>query len=277
MKKKVATGKKSTSRTKKKSNFSIKILLIFGFLISFVFGIYHYRNAILYYFSFKTHKTVKVDKVAQARINQVLSNHKDKVFGIDVSEYQGKIDWDDADSIENFKIGFVFVRATCGVDKVDFNFKENWKQVRSKKIIRGAYHYYRPNENSIAQAKFFIKSVKLSKGDLPPILDIEQLPENQSIDSLKVGLHRWLDYVNEHYKVKPIIYTGESYYKDFLKDEFSDYTFWVANYNFWVESIKDEWLFWQFSEKGIVNGIDENVDINIYNGSPKMLRYLTIF
>jgi lysozyme len=275
--KKKSTTRKTTSKTKKKSNATLKIFLVLGILASLSFAIYHYRNAILYYFSFKTHKTVKVDKIARARNIQVLSNHKDKVFGIDVSEYQGEIDWDEADSIENFKIGFVFVRATCGIDKVDFNFKENWKQVRSKKIIRGAYHYYRPNENSIAQAKFFVKTVKLSKGDLPPILDIEQLPENQSIDSLKVGLHRWLDYVDAHYKVKPIIYTGESYYKDFLKDEFSEYTFWVANYNFWVESIKDDWLFWQFSEKGIVNGINENVDINIYNGSPKMLQYLTIF
>ncbi len=276
MKKPVAKRKKTVFRTNKKSSFSFKFIFIFGFLLAFCFGIYHYRNAILYYFSFKTDKTVKVDKIARARNMQVLSNHKYKVFGIDVSEYQGKIDWKEADSIENFRIGFVIIRATCGVDKVDFNFKENWKQVRLQKIIRGAYHYYRPNENSIAQAKFFIKSVKLSKGDLPPILDIEQLPENQSIDSLKVGLHRWLDYVDAHYKVKPIIYTGESYYRDFLKDEFSDYTFWVANYNFWVESIKDDWLFWQFSEKGIIKGIDTNVDINMYNGSPKMLKYLTI-
>lgn len=275
--KKVVTRKKSVSKTKNKPNLVLKIAVIFGFLMAICFGIYHYRNAILYYFSFKTHKTIKVDKVAQARINQVLSNHKDMVFGIDVSEYQGVIDWKEADSIENFKIEFVVVRATCGVDKVDDNFKENWKQVRSKKIIRGAYHYYRPNENSIAQAKFFIKSVQLRQGDLPPILDIEQLPEKQSIDSLKVGLHRWLDYVAAHYKVKPIIYTGESYYKDFLKEEFSDYTFWVANYNFWIENIKEDWLFWQFSEKGIVNGIDENMDINIFNGSPKMLRHLTIF
>jgi lysozyme len=271
------TTRKISSKTKKKSSSLLKIFLIFGFIASLLFAIYHYRNAILYYFSFKTSKTVKVDKIARARNIQVLSNHKDKVFGIDVSEYQGEIDWDEADSIENFKIGFVFVRATCGIDKVDFNFKENWKQLRSKKIIRGAYHYYRPNENSIAQAKFFVKAVKLSKGDLPPVLDIEQLPENQSVDSLKVGLRRWLNYVDAHYKVKPIIYTGESYYKDFLKDEFSEYTFWVANYNFWVENIKDDWLFWQFSEKGIVNGINENVDINMYNGSPKMLQYLTIY
>jgi lysozyme len=116
----------------------------------------------------------------------------------------------------------------------------------------------------------------LQKGDLPPVLDIEQLPKEQSIDSLKVGLKRWLKKIDAYYKVKPIIYTGEKYYEDFLKEEFSEYTFWVANYNFFVENIKEDWLFWQFSEKATIKGINERVDLNIYNGTPKMLEYLTI-
>jgi lysozyme len=147
---------------------------------------------------------------------------------------------------------------------------------KKNNFIRGAYHYYRPNENSIEQADNFIKTVKLKIGDLPPVLDIEKLPENQSIDSLKVGLRRWLKKVDQHYKVKPIIYTGERYYNDFLKDEFSEYTFWVANYNFFVENIENDWQFWQFTEKARINGINENVDLNIYNGTPKMLEYITI-
>ena len=120
----------------------------------------------------------------------------------------------------------------------------------------------------------FIGSVKLEKGDFPPVLDIENLPKSQSIDSLKVGLKRWLTKVEAHYKVKPTIYTGERYYKDFLKDDFKEYQFWIANYNFFVENIKDEWLFWQFTEKGTIPGIEGPVDLNIYNGTPKMLKYL---
>jgi len=267
--------KKTT--TKKKSFFSTKFVVISILIILFSLGIYHYRTAILYYFSFKSDKVLKEDKVAQARIFQILNKYKDLTFGFDVSQYQGTIDWKEIDSVENkFPLKFVLIRATAGNDKEDSQFDANWKEAKQKKFIRGAYHYYRPNENSIEQAENFIKTVKLRKGDLPPVLDIEQLPKNQSIDSLKVGLKRWLKKVDVHYKVKPIIYTGERYYEDFLKEEFKGYTFWIANYNFFVENIEDDWTFWQFTEKATLKGINERVDLNIYNGTPKMLEYLTI-
>jgi lysozyme len=273
------TRKTPTRRrtSKKKSGFiSAKIIFILVAFFAFSFGVYHYREALLFYFSFKTNKVYKEDKVAKARIFQILSNNKDKVVGFDVSQFQGEINWSEIDSVEGFKLDYVFIRATAGSDKVDSRFEENWLNAKKYKFIRGAYHYYRPNENSLEQAKNFIKNVKLQKGDFPPVLDIEKLPESQSIDSLKVGLRRWLKAVDKHYKVKPIIYTGEKYYEDFLKEEFEGYTFWIANYNFWVEGIKDDWQFWQFTEKARINGVSENVDINIYNGSSKMLNYFTI-
>lgn len=264
--------------SKKKRPFLSSKLVVFSIIILlFSLGIYHYRNAILYYFSFKTDKVLKEDKVAQARIYQILKAHKELTFGFDVSQYQGEIDWEQIDSVENkFPLHFVLIRATAGNDKEDSQFDDNWKAAKKHHFIRGAYHYYRPNENSIEQAENFIKTVTLQKGDLPPVLDIEQLPKEQSIDSLKVGLKRWLKKIDAHYKVKPIIYTGEKYYEDFLKEEFKGYTFWVANYNFFVENIKDDWLFWQFTEKAVIDGINEKVDLNIYNGTPKMLEYLTI-
>lgn len=267
--------KKSTK--KKKYFFSVKIISIAVVLFLFFFGIYHYRNGILYYFSFKTDKVYKEDKVAQARIFQVLEKHEGRVFGFDVSQFQGKINWKEVDSVEHkFPLRFVFIRATAGTDKVDSQFKENWKQAKYHHFIRGAYHYYRPNENSLEQAENFIKTVTLQKGDFPPVLDIEKFPKNQSLDNLKIGLKRFLKKIDGHYKVRPIIYTGEKYYADFLKEDFPEYTFWVANYNFFVENIKDDWLFWQFTEKGSVEGISYKVDLNIYNGTPKMLNYLTI-
>ena len=267
--------KKATK--KNNSFFNAKFFIITISFLIIVTAVFHYRNAILYYFSFKSDKIYKEDKMAQARIFQVLKNHQDKVVGFDVSQFQGNINWKEIDSVEHLvPLQFVFIRATAGNNKVDSKFKENWKNAKEHNFIRGAYHYYRPNENSIEQANNFIKTVKLQKGDFPPVLDIEQLPKNQSIDSLKVGLKRFLKKIDEHYKVKPIIYTGEKYYTSFLKEEFSEYTFWVANYNFWVEDIKDDWLFWQFSEKASIDGISEKVDLNVYNGTPKMLQYLTL-
>ena len=281
--KKSAVKRKSVTNPSQKKGSSFLLrnktqIIVFSLFLIFLTGItYHYREALLYYFSFKTNKSIKDDKIAQARNYQVLEKHKDRVFGLDVSQYQGEINWRIVDSIEeNFPLNFVFVRATAGKDKVDLQFKKNWVEAKENNFIRGAYHYYRPNENSKEQANNFIATVKLQKGDLPPVLDIERLPKNQSLDSLKKGLRRWLEMVDAYYKVKPIIYTGEKYYQDFLKEEFSEYTFWIANYNFFVEEIKEDWLFWQFTEKATIKGINGKVDVNIYNGTPKMLEYLTI-
>ncbi len=266
--------KKTSPKRKTATRFSWGKLLLIGVVSLVILAtVVHYKNAILYYFSFKSRHTLKEDKVAQARIYQIFQNHPNLSAGIDVSEYQGTIDWEVVDSIESRPIRFVFVRATCGNDREDNRFEDNWKG--AKKFIRGAYHYYRPDENSLDQAQRFIQTVQLKSGDLPPVLDIEQLPANQSMERLKVGLQKWLDAVEKHYGIKPIVYSGQKYYEDFLKNEFSDYTFWVANYNFFVEEIQQDWLFWQFSEKGLVNGIPEKVDVNLYNGTPKMLAYLT--
>lgn len=278
--------KKKSARTysrkprKKSGVFSAKIFGYFaiGFLIVVVLLVgYHYRSGFAYYLGFKSHHSSHTDVFSEARNLRVLEKSEGKVVGLDVSEYQGKIRWSYVDTLEKkYPLKYVFIRATVGNDRVDNQFKRNWLGAKENKMIRGAYHYYRPNENSLEQAELFIKTVKLKKGDLPPVLDIEKLPKEQSIERLKIGLRRWLKAVESHYKVRPIIYTGEKYYDDFLKEEFSDYLFWIANYNFYREEIQDNWLFWQFTEKATVPGIDYNVDINIYNGDLQQLQFITV-
>jgi lysozyme len=285
MRKKSVNRKRIVSRrvTKKASFFSGKVIkfttAIFFMLLVFAVA-YQYRNGLAYYFSFKSNKILAQEedkRISDIRNYQVLAHHDGKAIGLDVSEYQGKISWVDVDTLENkYPVDFVFIRATVGNDRLDTQFDENWLGAKKNKLIRGAYHYYRPNENSLEQAELFIKTVTLRKGDLPPVLDIERLPENQSVERLKIGLKRWLKRVEEHYKVKPIIYTGERYYDDFLKEEFSDYLFWIANYNFYRENIKEEWLFWQFTEKASISGIKGSVDVNIYNGDLQQLQFITV-
>jgi len=280
MRKRAAVRRKSKKKTGFWSQTSAYFLALVFLILMIGLG-YHYRDGLAYYFSFKTKKALQESKetkrISDIRNHQILAKNSDKVIGIDVSEYQGDIDWDKVSTIENeFPIEFVLMRASAGNDRADLQFKKNWKAVKKKKLIRGAYHYYRPNENSLAQAALFIKTVQLKKGDLPPVLDIEKLPKNQSIDSLKVGLRRWLIKVEAHYGVRPIIYSGEKYYTAFLKEEFGNYLFWIANYNVFVEELKPEWRFWQFTEKANVSGITGNVDVNVYNGDATMLNYLTI-
>jgi lysozyme len=282
------TIRKTSSRprlrgSKSNNNFSkykVSFIVFIVLFILFSATVYHFRRGLAYYLGFKTTKKIEnleTKRLSDIRNFEILSKYDDKVAGIDVSEYQGTINWSQVEYVENeFPIQFVFIRSTAGAKKADLQFENNWQGSKENNIIRGAYHYYRPDENSQEQAFNFISSVKLEKGDLPPILDIEKLPRKQSISKLKLGLQRWLDIVEAHYKVKPIIYTGEKYYKDFLKNDFKGYTFWIANYNFFVEELKEDWTFWQFTEKSSVVGIEGNVDVNIYNGTPKMLGYLTI-
>jgi len=265
---------------KRKSHFSGKwVKAVFSFLLILILliSIYKFRDGFLYYLGFKTDKyanelSADERKLADIRIYEVLHNHDDKAFGFDVSEYQSEINWEQTYHIEEaFELSFVFIRATAGKDKVDSRFEENWNEAKARQLIRGAYHYYRPNENSMEQADNFIKNVTLQKGDLPPVLDIEKLPKTQSVTRLKIGLRKWLTAVEKHYKVKPIIYSGESYYKDFLKEEFSEYPLWIANYNFWRNDLESDWQFWQFTEKAKIEGIDGLVDLNIFNGDKNEL------
>ncbi len=286
MKRKTVRRKTTVVRKPKKKAtvFSGKVLrysIVTFFVLLIVAVGYHYRDGLAYYFSFKSDKILREEteakRISDVRNYQVLEKHEGKSIGLDVSEYQGKIRWTYVDTLEQkYPLHFVFIRATVGKDRKDRQFNKNWLGAKENKMIRGAYHYYRPNENSMEQAELFIKTVTLQKGDLPPVLDIEKLPKNQSIENLKLGLKRWLNAVESHYGVKPIIYTGERYYDDFLKEEFSDYLFWIANYNFYREEIAEDWLFWQFTEKASVPGIKGNVDINIYNGDLQQLRYITV-
>jgi lysozyme len=272
-------------KSQKKSTFfsgkTLRNLIAFFLALLFIGLAYHYRIGLAYYFSFRSNKTITEEKeakrISDVRNFQVLEKHDGQSVGIDVSEYQGTISWSYVDTIENkYPLHFVFIRATVGKDRPDRQFKRNWLGAKENRMIRGAYHYYRPNENSLQQAELFIKTVKLQKGDLPPVLDIEKLPKNQSIANLKLGLRRWLQAVESHYGVKPIIYSGERYYDDFLKEEFSDYLFWIANYNFYREQIGSDWLFWQFTEKASIPGIVGNVDVNIYNGDLQQLQFITV-
>lgn len=279
----MATRRKYPSKSKKSTIFSPKsvkwIVGLFLLLCTIIFA-YQKKDAVLYYLGFKIKNSELSEnqrKLEDKRINDIVGNHKGKIFGIDISQYQGTIDWENLEAIEEqFELKFVIVRATAGSNKLDTKFKKNWKNLTASMYIQGAYHYYRPDENSTDQANNFIKNVKLRKGHLPPILDIEKMPKGQSMDKLKEGLQNWLTIVEKHYGVKPIIYTGEKYYEDFLQEDFPGYQFWIANYNPWKEKIEDEYLMWQFTEKAQLHGIDELVDVNVFNGNVNDLKKVCI-
>lgn len=204
--------------------------------------------------------------------------HSEKIFGIDVSHHQSHIDWDEVSHIkDSIEVSFVFARATFGSDKKDLHFDRNWKMATEKKMLKGAYHFYRPMQNPILQAQHFVKHVTLEEGDLPPVLDIESKYRRQKPASLRANLKKWLNYVENHYGVKPIIYTNDGFYKSYLNTgEFDEYPLWIANYNQVTMPRNSRWILWQFSEKGKATGIKTNVDLNVFNGSLEDLKKLAI-
>lgn len=265
---------------KKASKITPGKILKYSFLVlllSFIVATgYQYRHGLLYWLGFKSNRRIEAlskeeTRLESLRIYEILARHKDKAYGIDVSHYQGTIDWAKVRANEAIPLQFAFIRATVGEDR-DSEFKANWDGAKANGFLRGAYHYYRPDENSAKQADNFIKRVKISKGDLPPVLDIEKIPNKQSMDSLRSGLKRWLDKVEKHYGMKPIIYSGESFYTDFLREEFEGYKLWIANYSFFEDEIRKEWQLWQFTDKGTLEGIEGPVDLNIYNGNMEGLK-----
>ena len=203
-----------------------------------------------------------------------------EIHGIDISHHQGKIDWQelkDKGVIDKFPIRFVMIKATEGASQIDENFRENFYQAREHGFTRGAYHFYSVHSSAADQARFFISKVKLENGDLPPVLDVEHKPKKQSDEEFKASVLEWLQIVERHYGVKPIIYTYYKFKTRYLNDPiFDDYPYWIAHY--YVDQVEYDgpWKFWQHTDVGRLPGIKGDVDFNIYNGSFYDLRKLTI-
>jgi len=196
------------------------------------------------------------------------------VHGIDVSHYQGKINWR---LVKRDDIRFSFIKATEGISIKDSRFQTNWEQTKEVGIIRGPYHFFRPKEDPIKQAAFFTKQFELEKGDLPPVLDVE-VRDDVPIPKIRQGITAWLDTIQKVCKIKPIVYTNHYFYKTILKGHIKDYPIWIANYSPFRKEIKErkfEWLFWQYSDEGCVQGIESDVDMNVYRKSfPALKQFL---
>lgn len=201
-----------------------------------------------------------------------------EIHGIDVSKYQGFVYWPAVKKmqVDDIKLGFAFVKATEGLTIVDRQFKRNWQEAKQAGIARGAYHFFIASKSGKAQAQNFIKKVQLQSGDLPPVLDIEQLYRVKP-EALRKEAMAFLKELEAYYKVRPIIYTNVSFYELYLGQDFDDYPLWVAHY---FEPTKPRigrsWLFWQYNDGGRVNGIVNKTDFNVFSADSAAFKNLLI-
>ena len=199
------------------------------------------------------------------------------VYGIDISHHQGEINWE---RLKNGNpgepaISFVYIKATEGNCHNDTRFKKNWQNAKEYGFIRGAYHYFGTKSSGEEQARLFIKNVKLEQGDLPPMVDVEDEPKVHA--TYREELKKFISILEEHYKIKPIIYTYKKFHERHINNAlFNGYPLWIARYNSTQPGIDKEWIIWQCSENGRLPGIREKVDINVFNGTAEELEKLRI-
>ena len=202
-----------------------------------------------------------------------------EIHGIDISHYQGKIDWEQLKNamIKGCPVRFVIIKSTEGSSRLDENFRENFNQARDFGFIRGVYHFWSNKSTAREQAYYFLDQVHLTDGDLPPVLDIEHKPADKSVEDFQRDVLTWLHIVEYKYHVKPIIYTYYKFKEQYLSAPvFDDYPYWIAHYYVDKVQYKGKWKFWQHTDVGKLPGIKGYVDFNIYNGSYYELKQLCI-
>jgi lysozyme len=195
--------------------------------------------------------------------------------GIDISHFQGTIDWSQVAQAGKM---FAFVKATQGLTYVDPQFHANWAGVKAAGLLRGAYHFYQPGDDPRQQAEFFLQTVELGPGDLPPALDVE-ISNGQSAGEIVQGVQEWLSAVQQALGVTPLLYTDRTFWNTLGAKGFGDYPLWVAEYGVTLPVLPagwTSWAFWQFSEAGTVPGVTGSTDLDLFQGSLEDLRTLAI-
>ncbi len=193
------------------------------------------------------------------------------IAGIDVSHFNGEVDWTAAAN----SITFAFMKATQGTSFLDPRFEENWTRSRDAGVQRGAYHFFDPSEDAAAQASHFLETAKLEPGDLPPALDIEMMKRSTLSTTLE-GISTWLTAVQAGTGRTPIIYTSASFWQQLGNPPNpGNHPLWVAHYGVAVPHLPPvwpAWTFWQFSQLGRCAGVKGYVDLNRFSGSAEALK-----
>jgi lysozyme len=196
------------------------------------------------------------------------------VEGIDVSYYQGTIDWN---GVKGSGIAFAVTRISDGLNFPDTQFDRNWAAIKSAGLIRGAYQYFEPGQDELAQADKVVQKVgRLGAGDLPVQLDME-VTGGQPAATIVSKMKAWSDRVTAGTGKRPMVYTAKYFWNDNVgSTDFASYPLWVANYGVSCPNTPDawsSWLIWQYGDNGTVAGISGGVDVDRFNGTRADLEH----
>ncbi|SHN23422.1 glycoside hydrolase family 25 protein [Mucilaginibacter sp. OK098] len=273
--------KRASAKKKKPGNFPVKWkVALAGFLLILLSPFYYGYVIKCFTSTWRWIRDVGTDPHYRTyKSFNIRIPDKYTIHGIDVSYYQGRIDWHKVKNMseDEVHISFAFIKATEGVVIVDPYFQRNWREGPKAGIICGAYHYFRPKTSGKWQAIFFLQNVKTEKGDLPMVVDVEEL-NGVAPAKMREELKAFLKYVEAKTKIKPMIYSGLKFYQDNLDGYFDGYNLWIAHYyqpQLAIESTT-KWSFWQHSDKAKVSGINHVTDFNVFNGDSLAFRKLLV-
>lgn len=192
--------------------------------------------------------------------------------GIDVSYYQGDIEWS---RVRSAGVAFAFIRISDGATIADPRFVANWRGAKQAGVLRGVYQFFRPEEDPIVQASVVVRALRQhGLGELPPVIDIEVtggLPLARVVANARV----WIEHVRSQLGVEPIVYTNPGMWRWTGANGLARQPLWVAHYTTNCPSVPapwSQWTFWQYTDTGRVDGIDALVDLNVFPGSADELR-----
>ncbi len=188
--------------------------------------------------------------------------------GVDVSEYQGQVDWSKA---RDAGIAFAFARVSDGTGYPDPEFSANWPSMKAAGVVRGAYQFFRPEEDPSAQANLFASMLAaaggIASGDLPPVMDLE-VTDNTPDATIQSHMQAWFSAMQSATGLTPMLYLSPSF-ASHAGMGFGGHPLWVANWGVPCPSVPapwSTWAFWQTSDMGSIPGIPATVDLDEFNG-----------
>lgn len=204
------------------------------------------------------------------------SNKKYPIRGVDVSSYQGEIDWK---TLSKQDIDFAYIKATEGSTHIDPHFMDNLQNAQKTDLKVGAYHFFSFDSSGNKQAKHFCEVVPAVSEMLPPVVDVEYYGKYSeksklSVRKIRLQLHHFIDKIQAYYGKTPIIYATEESYDRFIAGDFEENPLWIRSVYSGVAKDID-WTFWQFSNRHVLSGYkgDERfIDMNVYNGAAEEFR-----
>ncbi len=199
------------------------------------------------------------------------------VRGVDISAYQGTIDWP---TLRAQDLDFAFIKASEGSSHRDPFFLTNWSEARKAGLRAGAYHFFSFESSGTTQAENFLAALSEAEAQsdedwpavLPPVVDIELYGEFQKnpppAETVRRNLNLLLQALEEHCGVRPILYATQRAQEEYLSEEYAQYDLWIRSV--YLAPQTDDWTFWQYSHKGKLSGYsgpERFIDLNVFSGS----------